>query len=277
MLRDGSEASAHLSLIAMRGDDGGVAPGLIALHLRAARTQDTPQALRAALEAARLELDSFTRAVSHDLRAPLRSIDGFARILVDQHGAALPDEGRRYLEILRDGARRMDRMISELLALARLGRAELRKETLDPAETARAAVAELGDAARRPGLAIRIAALPPCAADRVLLTQAFGNLLSNAVKFTRRRDRAEVEVGWAEGSEPPSYFVRDNGVGFDMRYAHRLYRPFQRLHRDEDYEGTGIGLALVARIVHRHGGRIWAEAEPDQGATFHFTLGGADG
>ena len=277
VLHDGQAATVRLSLIAARGEDGSVAPRLIVLRLSGVTPHGAPQALQEGLVATRHELDGLTYALSHDLRAPLRSVDGFARILAERHGAALPEEGQRYLGILRAGAQRMDRMVTALLALSRLGRAEIRKQPIDPAEVARAAVAELGDAARRPGLEIRIAELPQCIADRALLTQLFTNLLSNAVKFTRQRNQASIEVGCEASRDPPAYFVRDNGTGFDMRYAHKLFQPFQRLHRDEDYEGIGVGLALVARIVQRHGGRIWAEAEPDRGATFYFVLGRADG
>jgi light-regulated signal transduction histidine kinase (bacteriophytochrome) len=255
--------------------------GLLFLHedlaLRAAQRD---RALAEA-ETANRELEAFSYSVAHDLRAPLRAIDGFSRILVDKHASALSGEAARYLGLVRSNIERMGMLIDDLLAFARLSRQPLRRRELSPGELAREVVAELQAGVTGRHLEISVADLPACSADPALLRQVFVNLLSNAVKFTRSRDGANIEVGCRTDADPagqPVYFVRDNGAGFDMRYADKLFGVFQRLHREDEYEGTGVGLATVERIVHRHGGRIWAEAEPDKGATFSFTLGsGPDG
>jgi PAS domain S-box-containing protein len=236
----------------------------------------------AELEAANKELEAFSYSVSHDLRAPLRAIDGFSRILLEKHWAALPDEGQDYLQRVRDNTQQMGRLIDDLLTFARLSRLPIKKQRVEPAQIVRRCLAELGGEQEGPGLPafrarrleITVADLPACSAEPSLLKQVWVNLLSNALKYTRTRDVARIEVGCclSEPSGEPIYFVKDNGVGFDMRYAHKLFGVFQRLHRAEDYEGTGVGLAIVQRIVHRHGGRVWAEARPGQGATFSFTL-----
>lgn len=229
------------------------------------------------LEAVNRELEGFSYSVSHDLRAPLRAIDGFSRILLEEHAPELSSEAARYLELVRSNTRRMGRLIDDLLAFARLGRQPLTRREVSPGELVGQVVEELqGELAGR-RVEISVGELPACSADPALLRQVFANLLSNAVKFTRSRDVARIEIGWRTDADPgePVYFVRDNGSGFDMRYADKLFGVFQRLHREEEYEGTGVGLATVERIVHRHGGRIWAEAEPARGATFYFTLGGA--
>jgi len=231
----------------------------------------------AQLEAANEELEAFSYSVSHDLRTPLRAIDGFSRILLEDHAPHLASDAQRYLQLVRDNAQRMGELIDDLLAFSRLSRQALTKRAVAPADLARQALADLrsGHDGRR--LDIRVENLPACQADPALLKQVFVNLLANALKFTRQREMAVIEVGCqinnaAEG--PPVYYVKDNGVGFDMRYAHKLFGVFQRLHRAEDYEGTGVGLALVQRIIHRHGGHVWAEAEENKGATFYFTLEG---
>ena len=229
----------------------------------------------AQLTAANRELEAFSYSVSHDLRAPLRAIDGFSRILLEDYAADLPEEGRRYLHIVRDGTAQMGRLIDDLLAFARLGRQPLRTQTVLPASIVAAVLDDLrGEVEGRP-VELIVEDLPACRADPALLKQIYANLLANALKYTRGRDPATVRVGAVEDDGAPgerTYFVRDNGVGFDMAYAPKLFGVFQRLHRAEEYEGTGVGLAVVQRIVHRHGGRVWAEAEPDRGATFWFTL-----
>lgn len=216
------------------------------------------------------ELEAFGYSVSHDLRVPLRAMDGYARMLQYEYGAQLPPEAQRYLRQVREGARQMGRLIDDLLALSRLGRQAPKKQPVDPAALVREVLA-----ARPAGREVTVVVgdLPPCQADAGLLRQVFANLLDNAIKFTRRRVQARIEVGCEWQAGVPVYFVRDNGAGFDMRNAGRLFGVFQRLHTADEYEGTGVGLATVQRIIHRHGGRIWAEAAPDQGATFYFTLG----
>jgi len=227
----------------------------------------------AELAAANKELEAFSYSVSHDLRAPLRALDGFARILLEEYSADLPEQAQYYFQLIRGNAQQMGRLIDDLLAFARLSRQPLRKRSVDPAELVRQCLHELRAEQDGRQVETRIGELLECAADPALLKQVWINLLANALKYTRQRDLAVIEIASrAEGAET-IYIVRDNGVGFDMRYSDKLFGVFQRLHRAEDYEGTGVGLAIVQRIIHRHGGRIWAEAAVDRGATFHFTLG----
>jgi PAS domain S-box-containing protein len=235
------------------------------------------QATNQQLEAANQELEAFSYSVSHDLRAPLRTIDGFSQALLEDFGPQLPDEGRRQVRTIREGAQRMGTLIDDLLAFSRLGRQSLRKPVVvDMDRLVRESLdALLPDRGRR--IEIRCDPLPPARGELAMLKQVWANLLSNAVKYTRNREHAVVEIGALAAEGETVYFVRDNGTGFDMQYAHKLFGVFQRLHRAEDFEGTGVGLAIVQRIVLRHGGRVWAESAVDQGATFHFALpaGGA--
>ena len=226
----------------------------------------------AQLEAANRELEAFSYSVSHDLRAPLRAMDGFSQAVLEDFGARLPEEGRRYLETIRSSAQRMGELIDDLLAFARLSRQELNRRQVDTGQLVRGVLADLGSPWPGRLVQLRVGALPSCVADPALLKQVWVNLLSNALKYTRRREQAEIEIGCARAGGPDVFFVRDNGAGFDPRYAGKLFGVFQRMHRLEDYEGTGVGLAIVQRIVHRHGGRVWAEAQVDRGATFYFTL-----
>jgi signal transduction histidine kinase len=224
------------------------------------------------LSEANAELDAFSYSVSHDLRAPLRAIDGFSRIVADEHAAILPDEGRRYLGLIRSSVAEMAALIDGLLAFARLSQQELARRAVNLEELAAQVVAELTADVGGRSVEVSVGQLPPADADPVLVRQVFANLIGNAIKYSRNVTASQIAVGSEAGSDPPVYFVRDNGVGFDMRHARKLFGVFQRLHRVEEFEGTGIGLALVARIVARHGGRIWAEATPGAGATFFFTL-----
>lgn len=225
----------------------------------------------AALVAANKELEAFSYTVSHDLRAPLRAIDGFSRILLESYAAELPAEAQEYLRDVRANTQQMGRLVDDLLAFSRLGRLTMRMQSLVTADLVSSVVQSL-QATHGRRVELRIGELPPCRADPGLLKQVWFNLLDNAMKYTGKRDPAIIEVGFVPDSNPLVYYVKDNGVGFDMRYSHKLFGVFQRLHRAEDYEGTGVGLAIVQRIVQRHGGRVWAEAEPDRGATFFFTL-----
>ena len=222
------------------------------------------------------ELEAFSYSVSHDLRAPLRAVDGFSRILLQDHGPQLAPDAQGYLRMVSENAQQMGRLIDDLLAFSRLGRQQLRTQRVLPAEVVRGALDELAPEQEGREVQIVLGELAPCQADPVLLRQVYVNLLSNALKFTRRRAVARIEIGWRDIDGAVTYFVKDNGAGFDMRYADKLFSVFQRLHRAEDYDGTGVGLAIVNRIVHRHGGRVWAEAAPDQGATFFFTLAGSE-
>jgi len=218
------------------------------------------------------ELEAFTYSVSHDLRAPLRAIDGFSQILKEEHAERLSEEGQDCLRRVRAAAQRMAELIDDLLQLSRLSRGELHLEPVDLGEMARAVAEQLvsGQADREVELVIceRVVAQ----ADSRLVRVVLENLFGNAVKFTAKRARTRIEFGVRHENGTPAYFVRDNGAGFDMAYAEMLFRPFQRLHSASEFEGTGIGLATVQRIVHRHGGRAWAEGAVGQGATVYFTL-----
>lgn len=229
----------------------------------------------AELTAVNHELEAFSYSVSHDLRAPLRIVDGFSKILLEDFGPQLPADAVRCLSIVRDGTKQMAQLIDDLLLFSRLGRQSLRPRVVQPNGIVAAVIEGLLDETKERAVEWRIDDLPPCEADPALLRQVYANLLSNAVKYTRGREPATIELGArprADGSSEQIYFVKDNGVGFDMAYVDKLFGVFQRLHRAEDYEGTGVGLALVQRIVHRHGGRIWADAAVERGATFWFSL-----
>jgi signal transduction histidine kinase len=226
----------------------------------------------AELEAANKELEAFTYSVSHDLRAPLRHIGAFTKMLVEEHAAAIPPEAQHYLERIQQGTRRMGLLVDDLLNLARIGRQELRLQVTGLDSIARDVIAELGSESAGRIVEWKIGSLPYVEGDPALLKQVLQNLLSNALKYSRPRATAVIEIGQLQHHGSPVIFVRDNGVGFSMKYADKLFGVFQRLHRAEDFEGTGVGLATVQRIIHKHGGRVWAEAELDQGATFYFTL-----
>jgi PAS domain S-box-containing protein len=224
------------------------------------------------LEAVNKELEAFSYSVSHDLRAPLRAIDGFSRILLEDHASQLDAQAGRYLNLVREGAGRMGQLIDDLLAFSRLSRQPLLTQPVAPVDVVQQALADLRHEQAGRQVEIVIGELPTCQADPALLRQVYVNLLGNALKFTRGREPARIEIGCRETDGVRAYFVADNGTGFDMQYAHKLFGVFQRLHRAEEYEGTGVGLAIVQRIVQRHSGRAWAEAEPDRGATFYFTI-----
>jgi signal transduction histidine kinase len=226
----------------------------------------------AELEAANKELEAFSYSVSHDLRAPLRAVDGFSDALQSDYGPSLPAEARRYLAMIRDGAQRMGTLIDDLLAFSRLGRQPLRITRHDPGQLVREALADIGGVPPGREIVFKIGELPAVSGDRALLKQVWINLLSNAVKYTRPSARAVIEVAAMREEGATCFSVRDNGTGFDMKYAHKLFGVFQRLHRAEEFEGTGVGLAIVQRILQRHGGRVWAQAGLGKGATFFFTL-----
>ena len=227
----------------------------------------------AELEATNKELKLFAYSVSHDLRAPLRHTAGFAELLRRQASSSLDDKSRRYVEMIFESSKRMGNLIDDLLGFSRIGRAETRESTVDLQQLVREIVAELRQETKDRDIAWNIGPLPVCYGDRSMLKVVLMNLLSNAVKFTRMRKRAEIEIGSADGREDQAeLFVRDNGAGFDMRYVDKLFGVFQRLHLTEEFEGTGIGLATVQRVIHRHGGEIRAEGAVDQGATFYFSL-----
>jgi two-component system sensor kinase len=219
------------------------------------------------------ELESFTYSVSHDMRAPVRAVDGFTRILIEEYANSLDDEGRRLLEIVRQNTEKMGQLIDGLLALSRLGREKLIFTEIDMTDLAKSAFEEQKAAgARGRDMTFKLSALPAAYGDKRLITQVFQNLFANAIKFTRKQPDTVIEAGYLPGANEDIYFVRDNGVGFDMNYSRKLFGTFQRLHAATDFEGSGIGLATVHRIIDRHGGRVWAEAEQNIGATFYFAL-----
>jgi len=227
-----------------------------------------------ALHDANRELESFSYSVSHDLRAPLRSIDGFSQALVEDVGEGLPPEARGHLDRIRHATRRMGRLIDDLMALSKVGRAEMTRERVDLSDVAEQVVAELRRQQPARQIAVTIAPGLQATADPPLVRLALQNLIENAWKFTSRRDGSLIEVGQTRDARgAPAFYVRDNGAGFDPEYAHKLFGPFQRLHAVSEFPGTGIGLATVQRIVHRHGGQVWAEGKTNSGACFFFTLG----
>jgi light-regulated signal transduction histidine kinase (bacteriophytochrome) len=230
-------------------------------------------ALRTAqLEAANKELEAFSYSVSHDLRAPLRAIDGFSRIIEEDHATRLDKEGKDLFRRMREAADRMGQLITALLDLSKRTRGEMKRVPVDLSLTAKAAAEELAKAQPERKADFVIAEGITVSGDPAMLRAAVENLLENAWKFTGKRETARIEFGVDRRDGNDVYFVRDNGAGFDMAYANKLFGAFQRLHAGSEFPGIGIGLATVQRIIDRHGGRIWAEGEPDKGATFYFTL-----
>jgi len=240
-----------------------------ALHLVSRKIHDQMQGL----ESLNRDLESFSYSVSHDLRSPLRHIHGFSKILRADFSAELPDEAQRYLSRIESGAERMGRLIDDLLNFSRIGRRDIERQPVALFSIVESFAAELNETAPRK-IEWRIQPLPTVQGDPALIKQVFANLLNNAAKFSRTREHPVIEVGTRVLPQGVAIYVRDNGVGFDMKFADKLFGVFQRLHRFEDFEGTGVGLATVARIVHKHGGTVWADSKPEEGATFLFTLAG---
>jgi len=225
------------------------------------------------LEAVNKELEAFAYSVSHDLRAPLRHMAGYAELLQKNASSILDEKSRRYMLMILESAKRMGDLIDDLLAFSRIGRAETQKTVVSLEQLVKEALSEVQQETDGRKIDWRIGALPNLYGDRSMLRLALVNLVSNAVKFTRKRLQAEIEIGCTDGKEAETVvFIRDNGVGFDMKYVNKLFGVFQRLHRTEEFEGTGIGLATVQRIMHRHGGKVWAEGVVDRGATFFFSV-----
>jgi light-regulated signal transduction histidine kinase (bacteriophytochrome) len=224
------------------------------------------------LEAVNRELEAFAYSVSHDLRAPLRHTVGYAELLQKNASSILDEKSRRYTLMIMESAQRMGTLIDDLLAFARVGRAEIQKTMVSLDQVVKEALGEVRQETDGRNIAWKMSALPNVRGDRSLLRLAFVNLITNAIKFTRTRAQAEIEIGADAKQAEIVVFIRDNGVGFDMKYVNKLFGVFQRLHRTEEFEGTGIGLATVQRIIHRHGGSVWAEGVLDRGATFYLAL-----
>ncbi|MBN1834307.1 MAG: PAS domain S-box protein [Spirochaetales bacterium] len=226
----------------------------------------------AQLEAANKELEAFAHSVSHDLRAPLRAIDGFSQAILADHAEKLDAEGNRLLNMVRSNTQRMDRLITDLLALTRAGRTALQLSRIDMGAMADSIYHEVIPPEVRGAFRFSLSPLPDAWGDPTQMRQVWANLLHNAVKFTLPKEARRIEITGSRDQGMNVYSVRDSGVGFDPAYAHKLFGMFQRLHRSEEFEGTGVGLAIVQRIIHRHGGRVWAEGTVEEGATFHFCL-----
>ncbi|HET7831488.1 MAG TPA: ATP-binding protein [Gallionella sp.] len=229
-------------------------------------------AMRAAqLEAANKELETFSFSVSHDLRAPLRAISGFSMILLEDYAGKLDDEGKRLLNVVRENVARMEQLIEDILQFSRAGRLEINVTEVDMEALAHAVLEELGSASGGK-LQVTIGHLPSAQGDRAMLRQVLVNLLSNALKFSRNKEEPRIEMIGSVAQGEAVFFVKDNGAGFNMQYVDKLFGVFQRLHTVDEFEGTGIGLAIVKRIITRHGGRVWAEGKVNEGATFYFAL-----
>jgi signal transduction histidine kinase len=224
------------------------------------------------LKAANHELEAFSYSVSHDLRAPLRSMDGFSKILIEEYADGMPEEARHFLLRVRENAQKMDQLVKALLDLSRLQRQVMAVQTVEPRQIVEEVLGELTGEDNGREIEITVGTLPSCIADRVLLKQVYTNLISNALKFTRTQAVAKITVDCRSENGLNTYLVQDNGVGFDMRYVEKLFGAFQRLHRAEEFAGTGIGLATVKRIILRHGGDVWAESVVGQGTAIFFTL-----
>ena len=224
------------------------------------------------LEDANEELEAFAYSVSHDLRVPLRAIDGFSRIVIEDYEEKLDDEGKRLLNIVRENTQKMGDLIDDILLLSRASRQEMRISPVDMESLVANIFEELKPSIGERDVQLELKSLPQAYGDRTLLTQVLTNLISNSIKFTRIRERAVIEVGAKEGKDENVYYVKDNGAGFDMKYVNKLFGLFQRLHGADEFEGTGVGLSIVQRIIRRHGGHVWGEGEIDNGATIYFAL-----
>ncbi|MGO8672993.1 MAG: sensor histidine kinase [Capsulimonadaceae bacterium] len=280
LTRDGREFPVEISLSPLETEEGTLVSGAIRditerknAQREIMRLNDDLEQRNRAMADANKEMEAFTYSVAHDLRAPLRHISAFSKILMEDFGPELTPEAREYLSDIVDDTASMGNLIDDLLALAQIARREIRMEVAEMRSIVDEALRELGEEIKERNIDWRIGVLPRVTCDPGLVKQVYANLLSNALKYSRPRNPAVIEAGFREQSGERIFSVGDNGVGFDMKYVDKIFGVFQRLHRSEEFEGTGVGLATVQRIIHKHGGRIWAEAEIGAGATFYFTLG----
>ncbi len=273
--KDGSDVDVSVTISPVRGSEGDlVGAAMVARDITDwKRAEAAVLRAREAAEAANRELEAFSYSVAHDLRAPLRGIDGFSSVLLEDYGKTLAPGAQRCLDRVREAAQHMGRLIDGLLALGRVTRVNIRSQRVDLSELARATAERLKESQPDRVVEFRIGDGFTEQGDSALLGAAIENLLSNAWKFTRHQPNPRIEFGSVEEEGRTAYFVRDNGAGFDMAFASKLFGVFQRLHAPSEFEGTGVGLATVQRIVHRHGGRLWAEGKVGEGACFHFTFG----
>lgn len=224
------------------------------------------------LEDANNELEAFAYSVSHDLRVPLRAIDGFSRIVIEDYETELDEEGVRLLNIIRENTKKMGQLIDDILLLSRAGRQEMNIGKLDMAALAKNVYDDFQQETENRNINFVVEAMPPVEADRALMTQVLTNLIGNAIKFTEKTENAQIEFGYTEDEDDYTYHVKDNGAGFNMKYYDKLFGLFQRLHSQDEFEGTGVGLSIVQRIISRHNGRVWGEGEVGKGATIYFSL-----
>jgi PAS domain S-box-containing protein len=269
--KDGTEFPVILSSVALKDKNG------IFLKSRSTTFDNTERKTAAErIQNLNKELEAFTYSVSHDLRAPLRSIDGYSRILQEDYAPALDDEGKRVLQVIRNNARRMGKLIDDLLDFARLGRKDVSRSKVNMTQLATSVAQELLDQEGRQ-INLKIDALPAAYGDVDMMRQVWVNLISNAIKYSSKKEHPVIEVSAQQLGDEIEYHVKDNGVGFDMQYAPKLFGVFQRLHKMQDFSGTGVGLAIVKRIIDRHQGRVWADGKIDNGATFYFTIPNSNG
>jgi light-regulated signal transduction histidine kinase (bacteriophytochrome) len=241
-------------------------------HTELQKTNTELLQLTLELQDANTELEAFSYSVSHDLRGPLRAIDGFSSILLEDYSNKLDTEGQRLIQMIRRNLRRMNQLIDDVLAFSRVSRQEMSRSEISMDDLVQVVLEELRTTAAADRIQFDIQPLPPARGDQAMIRQVLVNLLSNAIKFTRTQETPVVQVGCCANEDENIYYFKDNGVGFDMQYAQKLFGVFQRFHSEQEFEGTGVGLAIVQRIIRRNGGRIWAEAAVGEGATFYFTL-----
>jgi PAS domain S-box-containing protein len=272
--KDGSEFPIELMLSPLESAGGILVTSAIRDITERKRHERALQEKNSELQAAVKDLDAFSYSVSHDLRAPLRAIDGYSQILLKQCGPLLSEQQSKYLQRVRANTVQMGHLVDDLLTFSRLGRQPLTKQMVSTGTIVEQVLRDVRQQAAGRSVDVSVGDLPPVWGDAALLKQVFMNIVDNAFKYTQMRDDAVVEIGSLKTGDEQVFFVRDNGVGFDMQYADKLFDVFQRLHRAEDFAGTGVGLAIVQRIVQRHGGRVWVESAVDHGATFYFTTEG---